>query len=68
MATNGMVANPTKTTFMVLNHKTIEALKIKVGEAIITQVSSFSVLGQKKGLYFFVFLFANPRLNNMKNG
>ena len=40
MASNDLVANPSKTTFMVLNHKSHELIKVKVGECEITQEKS----------------------------
>ena len=49
MASNGLIANPSKTTFMVLNNKTINDIKaeVKVGEASIKQVPSAKLLGVK---------------------
>ena len=37
MASNGLVANPTKTTLLMMNQNTEERIKIKVGEANIEQ-------------------------------
>jgi hypothetical protein len=37
LAFNGLVANPTKTTLMSLHGKNKELLKIKVGNATVTQ-------------------------------
>ena len=45
MASNGLVANPSKTTFMVLNQKSRDLLKVKVGECEITQVRTTKLLG-----------------------
>ena len=45
MASNGLVANPSKTTLMVLNHKTEAPLEIEIGGKTITQVASFKLLG-----------------------
>ncbi len=43
MASKGLVANPSKTTFMVLNQKSRDVLK--VGECEITQVRTTKLLG-----------------------
>ena len=37
MASNGLVANPTKTTLLVMNNKEDEEVKVKLGEVVITQ-------------------------------
>ena len=37
MASNGLKANPSKTTLMVLNGKNKEPMTIEVGESIVTQ-------------------------------
>ena len=47
MASNGLVANPTKTTFMVLNHKGNEKTEVRVGNSIIQQEQSSKLLGIK---------------------
>ncbi len=41
MASNGLVSHPTKTTFMILNHKAQVPVEIKVGKATtIWEISS----------------------------
>ena len=42
MASNGLLANPTKTTLMVINNKNKDepTLEVKVGEALIKQEKS----------------------------
>ena len=47
MASNGLVANPTKTIFMVLNHRgdEEEKIKIKVGECTIENEPTAKLLG-----------------------
>ena len=47
MASNGLVANPTKTTLMILNFKGKEKVIIKIGEALISQVNNAKLLGVK---------------------
>jgi hypothetical protein len=37
MASNGLVANPSKTVFVIMGDKTIEETKLKVGENEIVQ-------------------------------
>ena len=37
MASNGLVANPSKTCLMILNYKTKESVEIRVGDSIIKQ-------------------------------
>ena len=47
MASNGLVANPTKTTLLFLNHGKLEEqeLSIKIGKVNITKVSNAKLLG-----------------------
>jgi hypothetical protein len=45
MASNGLVANPTKTNFIVLNNKEKEPLKLKVGKCEIEQERKAKLLG-----------------------
>ena len=45
MASNGLVANPTKTTLLMMNQNTEERIKIKVGEANIEQEKVAKLLG-----------------------
>ena len=45
MASNGLVANPTKTTLLVLNNRMEEEVKVKVGESYITQEKTTKLLG-----------------------
>ena len=45
MASNGLVANPKKTAFMLLNCKGDTKFSVKIGESVIEQVSSTKVLG-----------------------
>ena len=47
MASNGLVANPNKTTLLILNNKGKEKVKIKIGEALISQVEDAKLLGVK---------------------
>jgi hypothetical protein len=47
MASNGLVANLTKTTLMILNFKGKEKVIIKIGEALISQVDNAKLLGVK---------------------
>ena len=50
MASNGLVANPTKTTFIVFNNnrkKDDPPLEINIGEAKVAQESSAKLLGVK---------------------
>ena len=46
MASNGLVATPTKTALLILNHKPKDdKVSIKVGDVIITQSHSSKLLG-----------------------
>ena len=45
MASNGLVANPGKTVFMVIGQKQEEKLTVKVGDTMIPQTSSSRLLG-----------------------
>ena len=45
MASNGLVANPSKTTLMILNHKTDTPVEITVGGKTIIQEKSSKLLG-----------------------
>ena len=46
MASNGLVANPTKTTFLVLNHKAEEEkVRVRIGDCDIEQESTAKLLG-----------------------
>ena len=48
MASNGLVANPTKTAFMILNHKQEKGAipeQIKIGQAVIMAESNAKLLG-----------------------
>ena len=45
MASNGLVANPSKTTLMMLNNKTLEPVEIRVEVNTITQEKSSMLLG-----------------------
>ena len=45
MASNGLVANPSKTTLMILNHKVETPVEIKVGQNTIKQEMSSKLLG-----------------------
>ena len=45
MASNGLVANPSKTTFMLLNHKSESPVEIKVGGKNIAQEKTSKLLG-----------------------
>ena len=47
MASNGLVANPTKTTLLILNNKNGKQIEIKVGQATIKQEQSAKLLGIK---------------------
>jgi hypothetical protein len=47
MASNGLVANPAKTTPMVLNYESETKLEIRVGNSTIPQESSSKLLGVK---------------------
>ena len=50
MASNGLVANPNKTVFMLINNKSkpdTEKVKIQVGENLIEQENSTTLLGMK---------------------
>ncbi len=44
-ASNGLVANPTKTTLMILNHKAQVLVEIKVGKAKIIQEICSKLIG-----------------------
>ena len=46
MASNGLVANPSKTAILFLNNKVIDdPIKIKIGTTAITQEKSAKLLG-----------------------
>ena len=45
MASNGLKANPSKTTLMLLNGKNKEPMTITVGESIVTQEKTAKLLG-----------------------
>ena len=47
MASNGLIANPSKTSLLILNNKNREEnqIKIKIGKAIVTQEASAKLLG-----------------------
>ena len=45
MASNGLVANPTKTTLLTLNNKGSEQVKITIGGTKIKQVKKAKLLG-----------------------
>ena len=45
MASNGLVANPSKTTFMILNHKSENKISIQVGNVRIEQEDHTKILG-----------------------
>ena len=45
MASNGLVANPSKTTLMILNHNSDSAMEINVGGKTIIQEKSSKLLG-----------------------
>ena len=45
MASNGLVANPSKTTLMILNHKSDSPVEISVGGKTIVQEKSSKLLG-----------------------
>ena len=45
MASNGLVANPTKTVFMMIGEKEDANMKVKVGDALITRSRSAKLLG-----------------------
>ena len=47
MASNGLVANPSKTTLMILNSKEKIPTEIRIGNAIVKQESSAKLLGVK---------------------
>ena len=47
MASNGLVANPSKTTLLVLNSKGETELEIKVGESTVKQQHQAKLLGVK---------------------
>ena len=49
MASNGLVANALKTSFLVLNHKTEndEVLEIKIGKSVIRQEKEAKLLGMQ---------------------
>ena len=50
MASNGLVANPTKTTFMILNNnrkKDDIPIEINIGQATVLQETSAKLLGVK---------------------
>ena len=47
MASNGLVANPSKTTLMILNSKERTPLEIKVGDSTVNQVPTAKLLGVK---------------------
>ena len=50
MASNGLVANPTKTTFMILNSnrkKDDIPIEINIGQATVLQETSAKLLGVK---------------------
>ena len=45
MAFNGLMANPTKTTLLVLKNRAEEEVKVKVGESYITHEKTAKLLG-----------------------
>ena len=45
MASNGLVANPTKTTLLIMNNKEEEEVEVKVGNVQITQEKTSKLLG-----------------------
>ena len=47
MASNGLVANPSKTTLMILNNnnKALDLVEVKVGSNMVTQQKSSKLLG-----------------------
>ena len=45
MASNGLVANPSKTMLIVMNKKEEEPMKVKVGETYIEQEHTAKLLG-----------------------
>ena len=46
MASNGLVANPKKTTFIILNRKAnLDPITIKIGKEVITQEKTAKLLG-----------------------
>ena len=47
MAANGHVANPSKTTLLILNAKTDKKVKVKVGSVKVKQEETANLLGVK---------------------
>ena len=47
MASNGLVANPSQTKFLLLNANKVENEKINIGNSLIIQESSAKLLGVK---------------------
>ena len=45
MASNGLVANPSKTILIVMNKKEEEPMKVKVGETYVEQEHTTKLLG-----------------------
>ena len=45
MASNGLVANPSKTTLLILNHKSDEPVSIKIGTDVVKQEVDAKLLG-----------------------
>ena len=47
VASNGLVANPTKTTFLIINNKTKSMNTIRIGDNVINQEKSAKLLGMQ---------------------
>ena len=47
MASNGLMANPSKTTLLILNNKKAEEITIKIGDGMVKQVHEAKLLGVK---------------------